>query len=267
MENLIQFSRNGAVEALQSIINEWLSQDTSRNLAVLSRVSGVSETSIRRIFASSSILSPQNTHKLLFFLKNGKTHKQVFESIPSDLANYLKFQLSFLQFEELNDYVELGPLEKNLPDYTHQLIFERSSISKGINLDEVKELFGLVGLKAVENLQSADMVSVNADRFVIANPSIKNHTPSIEIIKNLLSQNIRQFYKTDSEYNYIFCVHDGVSLEGYCDVMDILSNAYKQIQIIVKKKAGDIPISAGGFMDTLTSENILVRKEGRNDNN
>ena len=246
-----------AVTALQSSVNSWLAENSRRSLASLSRESGVSESSLRRLLNNSTWPSQDNVFKLISYLGNGNIVSTV-NALAEPLKNQIKFDLYYLDFKELKKYVSLGGKDSALKDFTHQVVFERSSIGPGISVAEIRELFGAYGLTAVENLKVAGLIT-EVDSTIKCVAEYKYHAFTTQMTKDFLAQSIATFYKTQTNYNYIFSFNDGVTTSGYGQIMDILENAQQAIFKIIEDSPGDIPVTIGGFMDTLTT-NVLFDK-------
>lgn len=258
MEKTPTYSREKAISELKALVLDWLSGKSDRSIASMARGAKVSEACVRRILNDNSMPITENLQKILSFLNSGGTHKQILGSLGEDLRKHIKFELSYLKFEEVQDYVSMVDKESFLPDFVHQAIFERSSISKGISFDEIKNMFGAYGETAAMNLVTAKLAHA-VDGQLVCVPELKNHSWSISTYKQFLSDAIKNFYKTTSDVNYIFNVNEGVSETGYSKVMDVIEVAHKNISSLVKDNPGEIPLSVGGFMDTMTYQNIFVK--------
>lgn len=260
MENILNYSKTVAAESLYSLVNDWINSKESRSVSLLARESGVNESSVRRIITSKIIPSTDNLHKIISYIRSGSSHKALLESLSPELQKHLRFELTYLQFEEFEKYVSMTDKENLLPDFVHQTIFERSSIGDGLFENEIVEMFGNFGRVALDNLIVNNLVS-SKEGLVVVNPLYKKHSWSTDLYKNFLSKAIENFYKTETQNNYLFCMNEGVSIKGYCDVMDVLESASNNILKIIETNPGKIPLSVGGFMDTLTYKNVFLKQE------
>ncbi len=261
MNETVKYSKENATLSLQKMITGWLAENGTRNVSSLARGSGVSEACVRRIMTNNSLPTTINLHKLITFINGEGTHQQILSSLSDDLQKHLTFELSYLQFEEVQKYYTMDQKEKLLPDFAHQVIFERSSMGSGISLEEVKELFGAYGETVINSLIKSELVQ-NKDGQLVALEKYKNHSWSTEFAIHFLSDSIKTFYKTDCKVNYLFNINESVSKTGYSKVMDILELAHKNISHIINENPGNVPLTMGGFMDTMTSKNFFEKENG-----
>lgn len=254
------YSKEKAISELRSMVSDWIEEKGTRGIAALARGANVSENCIRRILNGNSMPVTENLQKIITFIKGGGTHKNLLNSLGESLQKHIKFELSYLKFDEIQDYVPMLEQEQFLPDIVHETIFERSSMIDGISLNEVKDMFGKYGDQALQNLINAKLVIVD-DEKIFCIPELKNHSWSTGKYKQFLSEAIKNFYKTDTQFNYLFSVTEGVSIEGYNKVMDVVEAAHHNILAIVKENPGKVPLITGGFMDTMTFKNVFSKIE------
>lgn len=258
MENkdITNYSREETLAALQKLVGDWLNGGINRNASVLARGAGVSEACIRRILNNNSMPQIENVRKIVSFIGAKDSNEKLFKSIPSEITKHLVFELSHLGFKELNDYRSIDAFEKFLPDFSHLVIFERSSMGNGISKDEISKMFGQNGSQISNNLISSGLVE-EIDNMLVAKPAFRNHCFSQAIYKHYVGDLIRNFYKDNSQINYIFSVTEGVSAEGYSKVMNIIEQSHKAILQVVQASPGNIPLATGGFMDTMTYDSLF----------
>lgn len=259
MKTANQYSKEEASQGLRDVVEQWLKEKPNRNISQLARNCEVSESCIRRILTNNSFPAFENVQKIINFLQAGKTHQQALSSLPNALSDHLKFQLSYLNFEELKNYTPMGEKEDLLPDFAHKAIFERSCIQNGISLDEIKKMFGQKGEIAVQQLIESGLLEFR-NGFYVSKTEYRDHSFSQHFYKTYISDTIREFYKSDSQINYIYNITEGVSKQGYAKIMDILEAATLQIQQTAKGMPGDVPLTTGLFMDTMTYENVFNKK-------
>lgn len=259
MNETVKYSKENATLSLQKMISGWLAENGTRNISSLARGAGVSEACVRRIMTNNSLPTTINLHKLITFINGEGTHQQILSSLPDDLQKHLTFELSYLQFEEIQKYFAMDQKEKLLPDFAHQVIFERSSMGPGISITEVKELFGSYGETVVNNLVKSELVQKN-DGQVVVIEKYRFHSWSVDYAKQFLSDSIDTFFKTDSPFNYLFNINESISIEGYDKAIKFIKSVHCEFSNIVKNNPGTIPFTLGGFMDTMTSKNIFENK-------
>lgn len=255
----MNYSKDQACLELKDLINNWLSEKDSRNIAALARGAGVGENCIRRIVNSNSMPVTENLQKIVVFIKGADQNKNILSSLSSNLQSHIKFELSYLNFEEVQEYVSIADIENQIPTFVERAIFERSSIHNGISIQEVKDLFGQNGVNSVEKLVKNNFVTTQND-YVIVNEKLKYHSWSFQSAKSLACDSLQFFFKTHTNTNYMFNLNEGVNITGYCEIMDALEKAHKAISQIAKNNPGKIPLTVTGAMDTMTTHDFFAKK-------
>lgn len=253
------YSRNQACIELKGLISNWLSEKQNRNISTFAREAGVSENCIRRILNNNSIPVAENLFKIIVFLNGNKKNSLLISSLPTDLKNLITFELSFLNFEEMSDYSVFTDLEKVLIDFPHQIIFERSSMGKGIDKTEVIDMFGSYGETIINNLQKYNLIQVT-DEKIVCIENYKHHSLSTSYYKNLSAQFIQNHYKLESSINYLFFQNESVSINGYAKLMDVLEDASKKAMAVIKENPGEVPVALVNCLDTLSKKDYFTKK-------
>lgn len=259
------YSIEKAAIELNRLVSDWLNSKENRNVALLARSSKVSENCIHRILKSNSMPKAENLQKLVSFIKGPESNQNVFGSLEENLQKHIKFELSYLDFEESKSYVGLGPKEDFLKDFTHHAIFELASMNSGVEISELQNQFGTHGLKVVDSLQKANLVKV-VDNRVLAQDEYRYHTSSGVLQKRFLVGAAEEYFKLESNVNYLYTHTGKVTSSGYSQVMDVVEAAHKAIWRIVDTNEGTIPLVVGGFMDSMTANNIFATGENENEN-
>lgn len=256
----INYSKEQACSELKQLVNDWINAKENRNVSSLARGAGVSENCIRRVLNNNSMPITENLRKIILFIKGTDTNKNIISSLMPSLQNHFKFELSYLSFEEIGDYLNILEIEAILKDFPHQFVFERSSMDPGISVTEINEMFGSYADTIIENLSKSNLVS-DTDGIIKCNQNYKNHSFSTIYYKNLSTQMIQNFYKTDSAINYLFFQNESVSKNGYAKVMDIIEDSSKKVMAAIKDNPGDIPLAVIHCMDTFSKKDFFTKKK------
>lgn len=256
----IQSSKINAAADLYVLVNSWLEEKPNRNISILSRVSGVSETSIRRIMNNKTFPTNDNLMKVLTAIFDEVRHKDILEKLPLSLSQYIKFNLPFFTFEGHDTRTNAYSLDNILSNSEMELIFIRCSISSGLKKTDMTEEFGTRGLNAVNELISLGLLS--EDNGLLFSKH-NNSTISTALSKRVAISCLTKFYREYAETNRFFAEFDSVSILGYGKVMDVIGEANKNILKIMRENPGNIPIVASGFVDKFTQKNVFNEEEDK----
>lgn len=255
-----QTIKMNAASDLQILIANWLEEKSNRNLSHLSRTSGVSETSIRRIMNSKTLPMNDNLIKILTTIFVGARHKDLIEKLPQSLCLYIKYNLPYFTFEDHDTRTDAYSLDGLLSNSEMEFIFIRCSISTGINKSDLIEEFGTRGLNAINELINVGLIS--EDNGLLFS-KYNNSTISTALSKRLAISCLTKFYREYAETNRFFTEFDSVSVIGYCKVMDAIDDLNKNILRIMKDNPGNIPLVTSCFVDKFTLKNVFNEEEDK----
>ena len=261
-QNTSYDNKESAKTALKVLIEEWVNAKPSRSPTSFARKAGLSETCVRRILNGDSLPMAENILRAVATATGEeKINGDVLSSLPKDLSEYLRQNLSFLSFEQSHSIVPLGNIESFLNDSISRFLFVRSGIGEGISIDEINHSFGELGIKHLDRLvQNGILCQKNGQ---VTTSTKKDYAFSVGFTKELLSESILSFFKDKSQTNIIFSVNESVSKEGYCEIMDVIEKANTEIIKICLSKPGNIPMTTGGFLDTMTAGDFFEKKEAK----
>lgn len=256
----IEYSKISATQELQNLISNWLNEKKDRRLAKLARYAGVTENCLRRVMNQNSLPTTENLHKILLYLKKAKTNQQLVEQLPETLGDQLKNQLAFIDFAMISNYRQMVDKEHYLKEFSHKVIFERACMNNGITILQVKEMFGLKGEQAALDLIEDGLIQLVENKY-IAKSEFVNHTFSPSFYKKYTAELISEFYKTESDANFIYNFSAGVSVIGYNNIINILKSTTREIQNIIDQMPGEIPITSTLTTETMTYSTIFKKTE------
>ena len=116
-QNTSYDNKESAKTALKVLIEEWVNAKPSRSPTSFARKAGLSETCVRRILNGDSLPMAENILRAVATATGEeKINGDVLSSLPKDLSEYLRQNLSFLSFEQSHSIVPLGNIESFLND-------------------------------------------------------------------------------------------------------------------------------------------------------
>lgn len=260
MQTNISFGKVEAVKSLQDLVNKWMDLSPARSVAALARSSSVSDSSLRRLMNDNVLPSNENVGKIMHYLLGATKNRDLVENNDQTVVDLVKFVMPFKAFEAVKDYSVIAPsVEEALDSSTKQLIFAKASVGKGIMKQEILEDFGKLGIKASEDLLKKGLLISSGEVFTVT-PECSKHSISLEMTKEILSLAIQTYYKPETDTNFVHATYDSVSKQGYGQIMDVYMKAYNDILSIIKEQPGNVPVIAGGFIDTMTTSDFFEKK-------
>ena len=133
-------------------------------------------------------------------------------------------------------------------------------MNNGITVLQVKEMFGLKGEQAALDLIEDGLIHLVENKY-IAKTEFINHSFSSRFTQKLASELITEFYKNDSNINFISHLSNSVSVSGYNQIINKLKSTSIEIQKMIEQMPGEIPISSVISVDTMTYANIFKKSE------
>lgn len=261
MQAQTPLSKEEAVKTLQGIVQGYLDKSPRRSIASLARDSRVGETSLRRLMNDGVLPINDNIVKIVATIKDAVTNRDLVANQDQSVVDLIQYALPYKMFDFIKDYaIVSASVEESLGSSTKKLIFAKASAGAGISKSEIKDDFGRLGLVAAEELSSSGLLIDLGDSFKVA-PEYGMHTLSLAATKDLLAAAVKAYYKPETQTNYGFAVYESVTSKTYGEIMGIYEDAFKRVVELVKQNPGDVPVFAGGFMDTMTTSNFFEKKE------
>jgi|GEM_PF-4431606 len=257
------YSKEKAVQALQNLIQKWIDTNPSkRTIAGLSRQAGVSESCLRRVTLQNALPSPENIFKVIAFINQAQSNQEILEQTEPDLKKMIAFHLPQVTFASRAQVVRLPlEMERNLNSTIKRLVFVKIGASEFRTQTQIVDDFGKLGLAAIDDLIEQGLVVKDGDRFQI-HQSIRDVSMSPQALKTIMTETVSHFFKPELSENYQFVLTNSVSKEGYCLLMDVFENAYRQASDLIYKHQGEIPVFAVSSFDTLTTTSAFGHSTG-----
>lgn len=244
-------------EQLSQLIERWISQQPSRSIAALSRLSGVGESSIRRLKNDGVLPTETNTMKILLAISEQKSILKAlnhFEQTTPVISDYLKSNFPMITESFFNESTAIVDTGEFMNDYNSYLVFKLASGHGGVSRKSLLDLIGLRANSAIEQLINLDLVSEN-DGILTA--AVKSFTTSLEVAKQHAIKNIDNFYKPTSIHNSFCNISENVSVEGFGDIIELVHETRAKVLHIMKSKPGKIPVMTVMATDTMTVVDIF----------
>ncbi|HTL11321.1 MAG TPA: hypothetical protein VL588_02455 [Bdellovibrionota bacterium] len=247
--------REALLTGLREQIDLYLAGNPVRNLLMLSRDSGVAETTLRRIYnRQGSTPNPDTVVRLLSFLSGETTIPGLCERFSGGIASFLKQSFPFLARAQARQSNASPVLNEALRDFTAYVIFKRVSHSDPVTRRDVESWLGEMGRVRLDGLVAAELIGEKADGTLFCHSRHFSITDA-DLLRSHASQLIAQFHKPRNAMrggpSMLRSVSESVSAEGARKVKAILDEASRRILETLDTHPGQIPLMFVGAVDTL----------------
>ncbi len=234
---------------ISNVIREYMIKKREKsphlNEAALSKQMKIPATTFNRLLNGHSRPNLVTTLKLLQFIPELRHH------LPQEVAQMMEVTLS----QKNSEFVE-SKWEDCLYDGHNFLCLALTICKKGTTKEEIKDLMGSQGVKALDLLERKNMVKqVRPGRYRSVMTDKNFSILSLPLIKNHIKTLIDQFNVSKEGSNYIHYQVDSLSPEGVEELKKMQKEMHQRVQQIAKKHQGDIPVFALG------SSAVLLEKE------
>ncbi|MBF0316159.1 MAG: hypothetical protein HQK52_22245 [Oligoflexia bacterium] len=242
--------RNGFFEKLRSIIDQYLEQNGNRNISKLAQSAGISEAALRKAYNKQCVLRPENLLKILKIISSSEN---IFD-ITSYGDNYFKPYLSGLIHYDENKRQTCTIIDtQEINDFYKYVIIKRVSHRDEIRREDIRNLFGEMGLKKLDEMiltetiiEKEDILALNITTTAFSLPPHLYSTHVGDLIKTFF-----KYQNAIDNYSTIRTISNSVDQEAYLQIMTVLANASNEIQKISDSSSGNIPFIFCGMVDQL----------------
>lgn len=222
---------------------------------MLSRDSGIAETTLRRIFnRQGAVPNPDTVVRLLAFLTQETSIPALTDRFPDAIGGFLARSFPFLAQPHARQASAAPVLNEALRDFVSYVIFKRVSHADRVTHADVVAWLGEMGRVKLEALKSAELIGEKSDGTLHCHTKHFSITDP-ELLKSHVSQLISQFHKPANARrggpSMLRSVSESVSAEGARKVKAILDEAAKRILETLDSHPGSIPLMFVGVVDTL----------------
>lgn len=235
---------------LRSMTSEYLNKHTGLTLNALAQRSGVPATTMRRLMQEDqrSELAPHSVLALVSYLLKEKKISKILKEIQGPVADLLRKCFDqFIFDEESSDHEMSNDLNALFQDKLNYLIYKMAANVSGTTVSEIKDAFGLMGLKKLNALMENSWIKM-CDKSERLHAKQKNFSVDLALAHEL-SHALVDLYKpcdVKSGYNLFYSLSEGMSAEGIKKIKEIEIEAVKKIYDLMNTEnlQGEIPYFA-----------------------
>lgn len=255
MEKEVTVEKTKLVEEIQDVLNSWLNEKSDvRSVASLSRTTGVADSSIRRLLNNGIKIQEDSIFKLLTHIFEVQSFDGISAALEEkpEMLKWFERHFSYMKkAPAIQDYKPSSIADEISSDPIQFSVYMQISSVSGLSQSYIKDQFGIRGEIELEKLIQKGMVIVEEDLLYPKEQKIKY---TKEQVINLLPEITRMYLKKDSIFNARALEIEGVSKDGFGDLMDLFAKFLNDVHTIYKMKPGNIPAVFAGFVDTLTTQ-------------
>ena len=263
----IEFEKTKLVAEIQNALNSWINEKPeTRSVAHLSRETGVTDSSLRRLLNGDVKISDDSIFKLLSFTSAEYKYEnflKFFQSKPEIQKWFIKNYSYMRPFQALQSYKPTPIAEEITANPIMFSVYMLVSSVNGVRSADVKEQFGVRGELELEKLLEKGLIRLDGETLIAKENKIKfSKDQAIDLIPELA----RMFLKKDHVYNYRSLEVEGVSKQGYQEICDIYEKFLGDVSEVMKNRSGNIPVIVAGFFDSFTTQPYFEGSKNENSN-
>ncbi|MBC7429438.1 MAG: hypothetical protein H7336_12545 [Bacteriovorax sp.] len=249
-ESLTEHSQNSSTLNLQlrEMTAEYLQKHPTLTLNALAQRSGVPATTMRRLMQEEqrSELAPHSVLALVSYLLKEKKISKILKMVQGPVADLLnKCFDQFIFDEKSSDHEMHNDLNTIFQDKISYLIYKLAANKCGTSIEEVKDAFGLMGLKKLNDLIEKNWILAEDARL---HARQKNFSVDLALAHELSHALIDLYKPCDVKHgqNLFYSLSEGMNEEGIKKIKEIEKDAVKKIFDLMNNKSlqGTIPYFA-----------------------
>jgi AraC-like DNA-binding protein len=246
-ESQIEHSQNSMTLNLQlrEMTAEYLQKHSTLTLNSLAQRSGVAATTLRRLMQEEKRceLAPHSVLSLVSYLLKEKKISKILKIVQGPVAELLnKCFDQFIFDEKTSDHEMRNDLNTIFQDKISYLIYKLAANKSGTSIEEVKDAFGLMGLKKLNDLIEKDLIHAEGTRL---HGKQKNFSVDLALAHELSHALVDLYKPCDVNHgkNLFYSLSEGMSEEGINKIKEIEKDAVKKIYNLMndEKMQGKIP--------------------------
>lgn len=235
---------------LRTMTADYLDKHPGLTLNALAQRSGVPATTMRRLMQEEqrSELAPHTVLSLTSYLLKEKKISRILKNITGPVADLLnKCFDQFIFDEKSSDHEMHSDLNTIFQDKFSYLIYKMAANKNGTSIDEVKNAFGLVGLrKLIDLIDKNWILKIDGDERLHARQ--KNFSVDLSLAHELSHALIDLYKPSDVKngLNLFYSLSEGMNEEGIKRIKEIEKDAVKKIFDLMNTESlqGHIPYFA-----------------------
>lgn len=257
--NLSQNENSGVNSQLKQLTIAYMNRHPGLTLNALAQRSGVPATTMRRLMKSDtekSELAPHSVLSLVSYLLKEKKISALLKKVDGPVAELLNRCFDqFIFDEESSGHTLNSDLNNLFKDKTTYLIYKLAANQCGTSLEEIKNIFGLLGLQKLSEMVDHGWIVKDASNAEVLHAKEKNFSVDL-VLAHQLTHSLVDFYKprdVEAGYNLFYSLSEGMNQEGIKKIKEIEKDAVKKIYDLMndKKYQGIIPYFAVVMSDVL----------------
>lgn len=253
---VMEIEKTKFIAEVQGVINSWIqTKPETRNVAHLSRETGVTDSSIRRLMNNGTKISDDSIYKLLGHVAQTfefDTFLNSFSRAPQ-IQKWFERNYSYLKKSPSLSIYKPSPLAEEMTlNPIAFAVFSSILALKKVPVSYIKDQFGMRGEIELEKIMQKGLLFQQGDSVCIKEDIFLKITSEQTVA--LLPELTKTFFKPDHQYNARALEIGAVSKEGYIKIMDIYGKFLEEISSIYINHSGEIPVVVAGFFDSLTTQ-------------
>lgn len=243
--NLVEVENYTVNAQLRNLTVAYMAKHPGLTLNALATRSGVPATTMRRLMQKgassekSAELAPHSVLSLVSYLLKEKKISALLKKIDGPIADLLNRCFDQFIFDESSsDHIMDSDLNSVFQDKTCYLIYKLAANHCGTTMDEIKNVFGLLGLQKLSELIEKNWIiadSENPERF---HAREKNFSVDISLAREL-THSLLDFYKpkdVSSGFNLFYSLSESMNEAGIKKIKEIEKDAVKKIHETMNDK-------------------------------
>jgi hypothetical protein len=250
-----QTSFTSVNEQLRQMTAIYLDSHPALTLNALAIRAGVAATTMRRLMRGEDKgeLAPHSVLALVSYLLREKKISTLLTIIEGPVAELLKRSFDQFIFDEKATHQLDQSLNEIFKDKTNYLIYKLAANKCGTTIEEIKNCFGLHGLKKCHELIKNNWII--SDKFERLHAKEKNFSTDLALAHQL-THSLVDLYKPDdvaSGLNLFYSLSEGMNEEGIKKIKEIEKEAVKKVFEVMNEEQfqGFIPYFSVFLSDVL----------------
>ncbi|MDO9182148.1 MAG: hypothetical protein Q7U04_07055 [Bacteriovorax sp.] len=263
-ENLLaSFLVNSSVNSqLRYLIEKYLEKHPSLTLNAMASRCGVPATTMRRLMQKSSEseqkseLAPHSVLSLASYLFKEKKISALLKKVDGPIAALLNKSFDQFIFDDTSSEHALeSDLNAIFQDKTSYLIYKLAANQCGTTMEEIKNIFGLLGLQKLNELIEKNWILVDPKNTESFHAKEKNFSVDLGLAHQL-SHSLVDFYKprdVAAGFNLFYSLSEGMNEMGIKKIKEVEKEAVKKIYNLMNDEScqGNIAYFAVILSDVL----------------
>lgn len=237
----------------------YLQNHPTLTLNALATRSGVPATTLRRLMQTEAALEPRGeiaphtVLALVSYILREKKISHLLKKLTGPVADFLSRSFDQFIFDEESDHKIDPGLNQCFKDKTSYLIYKLAANVCGTSVEEIKNCFGLHGLKNLNMLMEAGHIKVDSCGKLHA--AEKNFSVDLALAHQLTHALLDQYKPADvgAGFSLFYSLSEGMNADGIKKIKEIEKDAVKKIFEIMndEKWQGEIPYFAVVLSDVI----------------